>query len=212
MNTAPNVLVVAVDTQGDFVLVRGLLPVKGAQEMIGAMTAYVATLDPNEVAGFLATFDTHDLETFIGSPENLGDETLGIQGFDIHCEKGTAGWENVINLRIPHALGIPTYKLEKGVFDMWEEPNIVIERLHASEPVRARRAFFERQKARGVDTIRIFGFASDFCVRWAIEGFLLMGFKVQIVEDLVAGIVDDMRSTVAKHFDERFPGMVEFVR
>lgn len=211
MNAAPNVFVVDIDTQGDFVLVKGRLPVKGAQEMIGAMTAYVSALDPSEVAGYLATFDTHDLETFLGSPENLGDEALGIQGFDIHCEKGTPGWENVLNLRIPHALGIPTYKLEKGVFDMWEEPNVVIERLYASEPIRARRAFFERLKARGVDTIRIFGFASDFCVRWAIEGFLLMGFKVEIVEHLVAGIVDDMRTTVARHFDQRFPGMVAFV-
>lgn len=203
----PNVLMVLIDAQGDFVYLKGALPVAGAQAMVGALSAYLATLDPEVVAGFLATFDTHTLEDYIGSPENLGDEAAGIQGFAIHCQKGTPGWESVVNLRIPHTLGIPVYKLEKDVFDMFGKPGFVVERLYGLEPVRQREAFLQRMRENGVDTIRIAGFASDFCVNWAIQGFLALGFRVEIVEHLVAGINMDIRATAEKFF----PGRVEFV-
>lgn len=207
MNRKPNVLVVPVDTQGDFIFQNMALPVPGAEALIGAIVVYMATLDPEEVAAVVASFDTHDIETFIGSPENLGDPANGIPGFDIHVEKGKVGWENVINLRIPHALGIPTYKIEKGVFDQWAEPHLVVERLYAQEPVRQREAFYRRMMAQGVDTVRIFGFAADYCVMWAIRGYLAMGFKVQVVARLTAGIQRDMLQTIA----DEFPGQVELI-
>lgn len=203
----PNVLVVAVDTQGDFIFSRMVLPVPGAEALIGSIIVYIATLDPTEVAGVLASFDTHDPDTYLGSPENLGDETTGTPGFDIHCEKGRVGWENVINLRIPHALGIPTYKIEKGVFDQWAEPHLCVERLYAQEPVRQRDAFYRRIMAQGVDTVRILGFAADYCVMLAIRGYLAFGFKVEVVARLTAGIGKDMVQTIA----DEFPGQVEIV-
>src|SRR3546814_14230479 len=39
--------------------------------------------------------DTTLFRSYIGSPENLGDEAAGAPGFPIHCIKGTVGWENV---------------------------------------------------------------------------------------------------------------------
>jgi len=203
----PNVLLVYVDAQGDFVFRVGVLPVAGAQEMVGALGAYLATLDPTEIAAFLATFDTHTPEDYLGSAENLGDEAAGIPGFEIHCEKGKPGWESVVNMRIPHALGIPVYKIEKDVFDVFRKPGFVVERLYGSEPVRQREAFLERMRALGVDTVRIAGFAADYCVNWAIQGFLAAGFKVQVVEHLTAGIGMDIRATAERFF----PGRVEFL-
>lgn len=203
----PNVLVVPVDTQGSFVFRHLELPVQGAEELIGAIVVYMATLDPAEVAAVVASFDTHDPETYEGSPENRGDPANGILGFPLHVNKGTIGWENIINLRIPHSLGIPTYKIEKSVFDQWAEPHLVVERLYAEEPVRQRDAFYRRLMAHGVDTVRIFGFAADYCVMWAIRGYLAMGFKVEVVARLTAGIQRDMLQTIA----DEFPGQVEVI-
>lgn len=205
--TKRNVFVAAIDTQSDFVMKGGRLPVKGAEELIEAMAAYIATLDPEEIAGFLATFDTHDLESFIGSPENLGDPENGITGFDIHCEKGTPGWENVLNLQIVKARGIPVYTLEKDVFDMWAKPNFCVESYPAKSQIWKRDFFFEELKRKGVDTIRVFGFASDFCVMWAIRGFIDRGFKVEVVGSLTAGILRDIERTVA----DEFPGQVTII-
>lgn len=207
MSGKPNVLVVSVDTQGDFIFSGMALPVTGAEQLIGAIVVYMATLDPDEVAAVVASFDTHDAETFIGSPENLGDPGKNIPGFGMHVEKGKVGWENIINLRIPHALGIPTYKIEKGVFDQWAEPHLVVERLYAEEPVRQRDVFYRRLMDHGVDTVRVLGFAADYCVMWAIRGYLAMGFKVQVVARLTAGIQRDMLQTIA----EEFPGQVEVI-
>ncbi len=193
----PNVLIVAVDTENDFMRADGLLSVPGAEALIGPMRDYVAALDPAEVAAFLATFDLHDAATFFGSPENVGDPANGIPGFPLHCEIGTAGAENVLDLSVPDRNGIPRYRLEKGVFDMWQEDDVHV----SGEP---REAFFERLRDQGVDTVRVFGVAADFCVMWAIRGFLERGFRVEVVERLTAGIARDMAQTVA----DEFPGRV----
>ena len=203
MNKRPNVIVVPVDTQGDFIFRNMVLPVPGAEELIGAIIVYMATLDPQEVAAVVASFDTHDPEAFNGSLENTGDPERDIPGFDLHCNKGQVGWENIINLRIPHAIGIPTYKIEKGVFDQWQEPHLVVERLYADEPVRQRDVFYRRLQDQGVDTVRIFGFAADYCVMWAIRGYLAFGFKVQVVARLTAGIQRDMLQTIADEFPDQ---------
>lgn len=198
--TKPNVLVVAVDTENDFVRADGLLAVAGAEALIEPMRDYVAALDRTEVAAFLATFDLHDAATYFGSPENLGDPANDIPGFPLHCEVGTAGAENVLDLDIPVRNGIPTYRLEKGVFDMWQEDDVRV----SGEP---REAFFSRLRREGVDTARLFGVAADFCVMWAIRGFLERGFRVEVVGRLTAGIARDMARTVA----DEFPGRVALV-
>lgn len=205
--TKPHILLVYIDTQGSFVFADGELPVSGAQELVGALSAYLAQIDPREIAAFLATFDTHSPEAYLGSPENLGDRATGAPGFPLHCVKGTPGWENVVNLRIPAAAGVPVYKLEKDVFDMFAKPEFMVERLFADEPAEHRDTFISLLQAEGIDTVRIAGFASDFCVNWAVQGFLARGMKVEIIEHLVAGIGMDIRQTA----DAFFPGRVTFV-
>jgi nicotinamidase/pyrazinamidase len=199
----PHILLVYIDTQGSFVFADGELPVAGAQDLVGALSAYAASIDPTEVAAFLATFDTHVPEAYLGSAENLGDEAAGAPGFPIHCVKGTPGWENVVNLRIPAAADVPVYRLEKDVFDMFAKPDFKVERLFADEPAEYRDTFLSLLQADGINTVRIAGFASDFCVNWAIQGFLAAGFKVEVIEHLVAGIGMDIRQTAATHFPDR---------
>jgi nicotinamidase/pyrazinamidase len=198
-----NKFVVNVDTQADFIFKGFALPVEGAEAVVSKLLRWNASLNPDEIAGVLNTFDTHTEETFIGSPENLGNPEVGAPGFNLHCEKGTPGWENVINPALIN-FAIPVYALEKGVFNMWEEDKLYLRdlRLALTNSYYDRDEFFADLKAQGVDTIIITGFAADFCVFWAIEGFLKRGFKVIVMADLTKGIVRDMQQVIL----EEFPG------
>lgn len=226
---SPNVLLVGIDCQHDFVMSDGLLPVPGAEDIVLAGIRYLSEIDPDEIKAALFTFDTHVRETYMGSLENLGQPDLGIPGFPLHCEAGTPGWANVFNLEMV-AQQVPVWTLEKGVFDMWEQesrdvgifPWITQDLAeHANSIDRdwffgpkaghLNPPFWEKQEGGGemigVDTVRIFGVASDFCVNWAVQGFLKRGYKVQIVERLTAGIGMDVRATAERFF----PGQVEFL-
>jgi nicotinamidase/pyrazinamidase len=226
----PNVMIVVIDCQADFVMASGRLPVPQAEAIVLPGIDYLSTIDPAEVALALFTFDTHDAKSYMGSLENVGQPELGIPGFPLHCERDTPGWASVFNLEMVAGI-VPTFTLEKGVFDMWEEESRKVT-VHQwitqdlSEYSRGKdRDFFFGPRAghtdltypkgqegghslAGVDTVRIFGVASDFCVNWAVQGFLKRGFKVQIVERLTAGIGMDVRETAERFF----PGKVEFVQ
>lgn len=223
MTQKRNVLVLVVDTQVDFVMEHGRLPVPGAEKIVLPGIRFLANLDPDEVAGVLFTHDTHDAKTYMGSRENLGDPAAGIRGFPLHCEVDTPGWQNVFNpLIVPD--GIPIWSLRKGVFDMWEEPSHKV-RIHPIPRMGedgyswgTERDFFfhghadqngrHDPTARGgeignVDTVRVIGVASDFCVAWAINGLLERGFRVEVVGDLTAGIEKDIERTVVDRFAGR---------
>lgn len=231
MNDAkrPNVMLVGIDTQVDFIMPHGRLPVEGADRIVLPGIEYLSDIDPSEVGAALFTFDTHVRERYMGSPENLGRPEDGVRGFPLHCERGTSGWQNVFNLEMV-AEQVTTWTLEKGVFDMWEEPSNIVQvapwiTQDLSELPNGidRDSFFGPEaghylraapkdrgagvEVRDIDTVRIFGVASDFCVNWAVQGFLKRGYRVQIVERLTAGIGMDVRATAAKFFD----GRVEFV-
>src|SRR4051812_1862618 len=107
--------VIVVDAQRDFIAGDGALSVGGADALAAPMQAWLAALIPEETEGVLFTFDTHLPEVYAGSAE-AGE-------FPLHCVRGEAGWELVVDAdRINPA--IPLYRLEKGVFAMWEEPDL----------------------------------------------------------------------------------------
>ena len=199
----PHKFLINVDAQVDFIMRNGLLAIKGAERIIAPMIYFLTMLDPKEYAGALFTYDTHQREIYEKSEE--------AKQFNLHCEKGTPGWELVAgpNLVSPH---IPTFTLEKGVFDMWKENDLrVVSYETPAHPVdvprllinRHRDIFFQELKERGIDTITVIGVAADFCVKDAIAGLLERGFKVEIIRDLTTGIVRDIDQTVAEEFSGR---------
>ena len=196
----PNKFLLNVDAQTDFMMRNGLLPVKDAERIIAPMIRKVTTLDPDEYAGSLFTYDTHVRGVFEKSEE--------AEQFDLHCEKGTPGWELVVgpNLVPPT---IPSYVMEKGVFDMWKEDGLrVVSHENPAHPphihrlfiARDRDVFFRELKERGVDTVTVTGVAADFCVKDAIAGLLERDFRVEVIRDLTAGIVRDIDQTCAEEF------------
>ncbi|MET3722683.1 cysteine hydrolase family protein [Sphingomonas trueperi] len=182
--------VIVVDTQADFMHADGALSVAGAEALIAPMRAWLAALDPAETAGVLFTFDTHTAERFAGSPE--------AEQFPLHCERGTSGWENVLDLAAV-APGIPVYRIEKGVFDMWAEPDLVIAAVGTGE-TQPRDAFFTALRAEGVTDLTVIGVAADYCVRWAIDGAVARGFTVMVPAALTRGIARPIAQVLAEDF------------
>ncbi|EIZ81178.1 cysteine-hydrolase super family protein [Novosphingobium sp. Rr 2-17] len=170
--------VIVVDMQRDFVAADGALPVPGGQELVAPMQRWLGTLPPDDVAGVLFTADTHVPEIYARSAEATE--------FPPHCERGTAGWALVVDPAVIDP-NIPTYVLEKGVFDMWAEPGLRL-RPFASSGSGDRDAFFAQLGADGVKDVTVIGVAADYCVRWAVEGLIARGFRVAVPVDLTRGI------------------------
>lgn len=183
-------LVIVVDMQADFVRPDGALPVPGAEEIVGPIEAWLATLDPASTAGVLLTYDTHYAETYA--------DTAEAAEFPIHCVRGTDGWRSVLDTAsVPDA--IPLHRLEKGVFDMWAEEGIAVEDARDPErPPVEREAFFAAQRAAGVDRVTVVGVAADYCVRWAAAGALARGFRVAAPAHLTRGIAKPMEAVAAE--------------
>lgn len=180
---------VVIDTQVDFMLPAMALPVLGADRMIPLVNKFLATLDPVEYSGVLFTHDTHAPEVYKDSEE--------AKAFPIHCVKGTPGWENVFNPGI--IKNIDVCFLEKGVFNMWEESSLDIT---SEEDPLPRDFVFEAIKKYGVEEIEIMGVAADYCVFWAIQGFVERGFKVTVLEDFVAGINRSIEQVIHDEFKD----------
>jgi nicotinamidase/pyrazinamidase len=184
--------VIVVDTQNDFIAVDGALSVAGAEALVATMQAWLRALDPADTAGVLFTFDTHVPEIYAGSPE--------AEAFPIHCVRGSEGWRNVLDIALIDP-AIPVWRIEKGVFDMWAEDGLSIEDARdPATPQVPREGFFEQLKARGIGTATVIGVAADYCVRWAIEGLVARGFRVDVPEQLTRGIERQIRAVVEGDF------------
>jgi nicotinamidase/pyrazinamidase len=173
---------IIIDAQGDFMYTWGALPVPGAEEIIPGINEYLHNLKPDETVGVLYTFDTHNPETYA--------ESLEGSQFPGHCFKDTPGWQLAVTNTI--ANGIPVYRLEKGVFNMWEESNLQVIQTNGGRYDEVlsfdREAFFEDLKTRGVNKLRIKGVATNFCVKWAVDGAIARGFEVEVDENHTRGI------------------------
>ncbi|MDF0544325.1 isochorismatase family protein [Sphingobium sp. H39-3-25] len=182
--------VVVVDTQADFMCADGALPVAGAEALIAPMQRWLASLRPAKTAGVLFTFDSHSAEAYPASAE--------AEQFPLHCVRRTPGWANMLDSGAVDP-AIPVYQLEKGVFDMWAEADVSIEAVATGETV-ARDAFFAALWARDVREVAVIGVAADYCVRWAIEGFVARAFAVELPAGLTRGIARPIEQVVAEDF------------
>lgn len=174
---------IVVDTQYDFVMPDGALYVAGAEDIVVPGIEFLSTLDPDEYCGVLFTYDTHYEATYFDLPES--------KQFPIHCIRGTSGHANVFNPSLVSG-DIAKLDLIKGVFSMWEEDDILIGNTGFGDtnPTTTfrREGFFEGLKKGGVDTVQVMGVASDFCVKWAVDGLVQRGFNVEVLGHLCRGI------------------------
>jgi nicotinamidase/pyrazinamidase len=190
IDTMEKKIVVVVDAQNDFEDATGKLFVPGADKLIPLQNQFLAELTPDEIEAVVFTFDTHTLEDFEKSEEG--------QQFNFHCGKGT--WGHKLAVFASLVKGIPLLKLEKDVFSMWAK-DCVITALHPALltfNTINRDTFFTEMLNKDVKTVEIIGVATDYCVFWAIQGFLKLGFKVVVRRDLVKGIAREIDQLVAE--------------
>lgn len=183
---------IVVDMQRDFVASDGALPVPGGDAIVMPLAAWLAGLRAEDTAGVLFTADTHVPAVYALSEE--------AKQFPPHCEVGTSGWALVVDPAVVDP-AIPCYRLEKGVFDMWAEPGLVMERLGTGERI-DRDAFFAALHRSGVGQIEVVGVAADYCVRWAVEGLLARDFRVTVLAALTRGIARPIEAVAT----EEWPG------
>jgi nicotinamidase-related amidase len=187
--------VIVVDTQRDFMAADGALSVAGAEALVPEAERFLAALKPDDTAGVLFTYDSHEPEIYAASPE--------AEQFPPHCVKGSAGWDNMLSAAAVDA-AIPVYRLEKGVFDMWAEPDAVLrDERNPDAPSLPRDSLFERLRLDGVRQVTVIGVAADYCVKWAVEGLLARGFDVTVPEALTQGIARQIRDVAAEDFAGR---------
>lgn len=183
-------LYVLIDWQRDFANSDGALYVPNGISR-SAVENFVSTGgNAGKSVGLFATYDTHY--------ENVYSRTEEAKQFPIHCVKGTNGWCSELPDMWEAHHNHHIFKLEKNVFDMWEQPDLKITDNKLMFDMVDRDMFFYMLREHlGVDTIHIAGLAADFCVKWAIEGFVERRFNVVVHKDLTAHIETPIEEVVA---------------
>lgn len=187
-------LIVVVDTQADFMLPDGALPVAGADAVVAPLAEWLAGRTAADTAAIVFTFDTHFAETYADSAE--------ARLFPIHCIKGTPGWRNLLDpVSVPSTIACRT--MEKGVFDMWAEEGLYLDDPRATLPPVPRDAFFADLRRQGINRAIVVGVAADYCVRWAIDGLIDRGFSVVVPTHLTRGIDRPIEQVLREDFAGR---------
>jgi len=183
-------LALIIDAQEDFMDPTGALFVPGADQVVPILNSYLESLTlENGYVGAVFTADTHDEETYPTSEE--------AKEFPPHCYQGTDGFKLAVN---PKLVPEKTKRmiLNKSVFDMWDEPELVVRPyVLEGEPVayggeQDRNEWFATLLANGIEEVEVVGVAADFCVKWAVDGLIARGFSVTLFDNLTAGIQRDI--------------------
>jgi nicotinamidase/pyrazinamidase len=196
------------DMQNGFMREEGTLYIPGARDIISPADRFL-----NRVAGNVFDYTFIVLDTHFAEEYDESDES---DQFPLHCEYGTDDWELAVD-----TTGLPNIRyLMKNRFDMWSgnsrEPvpfrdpkrKTTYENLFhfTGDPHlpygRAARDDFLRDISPGQDLsdieVTLIGVASDYCIRFALEGWLARGASVTIVHDLTRGIGKEMREVLGE--------------
>jgi len=194
-------IAVVIDAQYDFMKEDGALYVPGAESIIPTLDQYLESLTlENDYFSVLFTADSHTPEDYPGSAE--------AEEFPPHCYLGTDGFDFAVDpskVLQPVDGGVDRFILNKNVFNMWDQNELEVRPFKiAGEPIaiggeRTREEYFEPAMINGMD-VEVSGVASDYCVKWAIEGLLARKLHVIVYDNLVAGIQRDIHQVAREDF------------
>ena len=171
-----------VDAQADFMLPDGKLYVPGAEEIIPNLNRLVETVRQGRVF-LISSADAHN-------PDDLE-----LRDWPPHCLKGTPGSDLLPEACASHRLVIPNEKgfvlsenltayqqviLQKNTLDVFDNPStdaLLAQLNRAGSP-----AFDPSPE------FVVFGVATEYCVRLAVDGLLRRGRRVSIVTDAVRSL------------------------
>ena len=171
-----------VDAQADFMLPDGKLYVPGAEEIIPNLNRLVETVRQGRVF-LISSADAHN-------PDDLE-----LRDWPPHCLKGTPGSDLLPEACASHRLVIPNEKgfvlsenltayqqviLQKNTLDVFDNPStdaLLAQLNPAGSP-----AFDPSPE------FVVFGVATEYCVRLAVDGLLRRGRRVSVVTDAVRSL------------------------
>jgi len=208
--------------QNGFTRKEGSLYINGAQDIIGPINKFLCQIKEGVFDYSLIVFDTHFTEEYYLSEES--------KKFPIHCEFGTNDW----NLSVDVSFLTNKRYFTKNKFNMWSEEGLTSVRIidpmkkaaydnlfyFLDDPYKpgekVPRDEFIRNICQDHNTdnleVTIIGVASDYCNRYAMEGWLLRGASVIIIQDLTKGIEKETEQILAEYqYKKYINGRLRFV-
>lgn len=207
-----------VDLQVDFMRRDGALSVNPphclecAEEIIAPLNQFLAALPAQSLADVLVKFDTHIADEYRQSDEGklFPPHCLwGTTGWDLAVELGTLPdrlptfmmAKNVFDMwgRVSTGVDVGQVRFQAGEKEMHDQlyralrlkagidPAQQLRQAHPTDGT-LREAFMAARKIGAGSVVMVAGVASDWCVRYAIEGYLARGATVLVLEDLTRGI------------------------
>jgi len=161
------------DTQIDFMLPAGALYVPGAERLIPVLARIFQGACERGVP-VISSVDAHSENDpeFSDWPPHCVAGTLGQQKVPVTLVKDRVTVPNRAGIELPS--GAPQIIVEKQTLDVFSNSNFA--RLLAKYPE---------------DECAVFGVATDYCVRFAVDGLLDAGRKVRVVTDAIRAIDED---------------------
>lgn len=169
---------VVVDAQNDFMQPYGALSIKGADLVIDKINDFLYSTSKDSYVGALFTFDTHHMPEYVDSEEG--------KMFPPHCIEDTKGWGLAVSTLMLN-YRIPQYTLKKGVFDMWAEEDLYLENQYGAK-IHRDGFFGNLLYEKEVTEVDVIGVALNFCVKYAVDGLIARGFKVNLYANCTKGI------------------------
>lgn len=183
-----------VDTQIDFIMPEGALYVKGAEELL-PVYEQISHFAVDHGIPVLASADAHDEN----DPE--------FRQFPPHCLKGTKG-----QLKVPQTLPDLFYVhendgasveedlfkfnhalFEKQTFDVFSNPKI--------------EAYLKRWQAQ---TVVVYGVATDYCVKAAVESLLERRYRVWLLTDAIKAVQPEKEKAILENLQARAVRLLTF--
>lgn len=187
-----------VDTQKDFMLPEGRLSIHGAgsiSQNLAKLSEYAAE---NNVL-WLATMDSHESQDVEIS------STPDFQAtFPPHCMAGSEGEERIPETERgnPLVLGFQSQSLDKPWSHLADNYDGLIFKKNSvdvfSNPNFDRILSFIRPQV-----FVVFGVATDFCVKYAIQGLLARNFRIALVKDAIYSIDKDVGRQLVQDWESQ---------
>jgi nicotinamidase/pyrazinamidase len=175
-----------VDTQVDFIMANGKLAVPGAEAIIGNLAEITEWAHRSEIR-IVATADDHD----IGHAE-ITSEPDWKTTFPPHCMRGTPGQQKIAATTLSNPLlfqPVPLDLAEVAARVRASHGDILLNK-PGTDVFRWNPNAATVLSALAPDRIVVYGVATDFCTRAAVEGLsrLQPAAQLDIVTDAIRGI------------------------
>ena len=162
-----------VDTQIDFLYPAGALYVPGAERIEGALSRLTRYAGENSIA-VISTMDAHAED----DPE--------FRDWPPHCVAGTLGQHKLNPTLLDRRVVVP---LASGDYRVQDSPQVIIEKQSLDCFTNPNLEAVLREL--GADRYVVYGVVTEYCVRFAAQGLLKAGKRVEIVKDAVQTLKAD---------------------